>query len=42
MEEIQGSRHFQISKGISTDMTAGPAGWTLQTRRLLWSFIPFD
>jgi hypothetical protein len=27
MEEAQGSCHFQISKGIFTDMTAGPAGW---------------
>jgi hypothetical protein len=25
-EEVQGSRHFQISKGISTDMTAGQTG----------------
>src|SRR5712671_154556 len=28
MEEVQGSRHFQISKAISTDMKASPAGWT--------------
>jgi hypothetical protein len=28
MKEVQGSRHFQISKAISTNMRAGPAGWT--------------
>ena len=26
MEEVQGGRHFQISKAIFTDMKAGPAG----------------
>ncbi len=28
MGEVQGNRHFQISKAISTDMKAGPAGRT--------------
>jgi hypothetical protein len=28
MEEVQDSRHFQISKAISTDIKAGPVGWT--------------
>jgi hypothetical protein len=26
MGEVQGNRHFQISKAISADMKAGPAG----------------
>jgi hypothetical protein len=26
MKEVQDSRHFQISKAISTDMKAAPAG----------------
>jgi hypothetical protein len=27
MEEVQGSRHFQISKAIFTDMKVDPASW---------------
>src|SRR5216683_5241420 len=28
MEEVQGSRHFQISKAIFTNMKSDPASWT--------------
>ena len=36
MEGVQGSRHFQISKAIFTNMKAGPAGWTPRMPHCGW------